>query len=94
MVDNDLTDVPNLARNNYSYRYILSTMHVFSYYLHQVPLKAKNGQAVAESFGSILEDPIFEVMCSDLLRYRQRYGVSKQAVWKFVATRENRTQDM
>ena len=50
----DLIVVPNLARYNDSYRYILSAIDVFSKYLHLVPLKSKTGKAVAEAFGSIL----------------------------------------
>jgi hypothetical protein len=53
----DLLVVPELARYNDSYRYILSTIDVFSKYLHLVTLKSKTGKAVAEAFRSILEDP-------------------------------------
>jgi hypothetical protein len=49
--------VPELARYNDSYRYILSTIDVFSKYLHLVPLKSKTGTADAEAFRSIIEDP-------------------------------------
>jgi transposase InsO family protein len=52
----DLIDVPNLARYNDSYQYILSAIDVFSKYFHLVTLKTKTGKAVAEAFGSILED--------------------------------------
>jgi hypothetical protein len=53
----DLIVVPNLARYNDSYRYILSAIDVFSKYLHLVLLRTKAGKAVAEVFRSILEDP-------------------------------------
>jgi hypothetical protein len=50
----DLIVVPNFARYNDSYRYILSAIDVFSKYLQLVPLKSKTGKAVAEAIGSIL----------------------------------------
>jgi hypothetical protein len=53
----DLIDVPNVARYNDNYRYILSAIDVFSKYLHMVPLQKKTWKPVAEAFGSILDDP-------------------------------------
>jgi transposase InsO family protein len=52
-----LMDVPFLARYNDSYRYIPTSIDIFSKYLHLVPLKSKTGKAVADAFGSILKDP-------------------------------------
>jgi hypothetical protein len=52
-----LIDVPQIARYNYSYRYIPSAIEVFSKYLHMVSLMSRTGKAVGEAFRSLLDDP-------------------------------------
>jgi hypothetical protein len=66
--DCDLIDIPSLARNKVSYGQILSAIDILSKYLHLVPLKTKTGTAVAEAYGSILEDPRY----SARIPYKQR----------------------
>jgi hypothetical protein len=72
----DLIDVPNIARYNDSYRYIPSAIHVFSKYLHLVPLRIKTGKAVAEAFRSILQDPRYSA--------RRPLTVQTDKGWEFL----------
>jgi hypothetical protein len=52
----DLVDVQNLAKYNDKFKYLLTTIDVFSKLLHIVPLKSKTGPAVASAFKSIFND--------------------------------------
>ena len=53
----DLLDLQAYAKNNDKHRYILSVIHVFSKYLHLVPIKTKSGPSVASAFRSKFDDP-------------------------------------
>ena len=53
----DLIDVQALGKFNENHKYLLTTIDVFSKFLHVVPLKSKMGPAVTSAFQSILKDP-------------------------------------
>jgi len=53
----DLVDVRDLGKYNDKYVYILSAIHVFSKFLHLVPLRSKTGTALSSAFQSIFKDP-------------------------------------
>jgi hypothetical protein len=65
----DLLVVPELARYNDSYRYILSTIDVFSKYLHLVPLKSKTGKPLPRRF--VRSSRTLGIQRADLLPYKQ-----------------------